>query len=590
MSVNKEISELNEASELSGSDMLVVSQSGSSEATRTTVSDLATAVGELNEAGALSELSLSMSVGKNLLAQNLNEKGITASPTESLVSLADKVGSLANEGPVRTKYLYHTLDTTVGETDDGHGLSSNNEYFYQLKDGYIAYFTASKLYIAQDTGNKNLEYLKEHAVASCVLTENVNSGTNFAFSDDCTKFIVGANGSTSSGSQRPVRYFIYDITWENGAPTAITFLKERQTAETSSSQYFYCPSITNDAKFVAFRYASPSSSSAYIRIESTFDSTVYATISGSASYKTDLRTLFKGYDGDSSSFVVMHLYSSTYGYWYFATYPVTFTYDGETGLPSAITIGSAVNKQIDLFGKAQVYLVDVYNSMIYQTESYAKEATTVGSVDLLDGTYGYVSVIDFSNLNDIILVTNQVNKYKCLFVYQNTSGIPSSDSNGCGFSMNRYNSNYGYRHYLSFTLPVKDGTEFSFELFPVGINYTYDRANHTLTADQTVGSYIKLFTYNSQSVISFGAGPSTFPMIVLGEDDNGYVWGKSSGDLQESAAMCYNVKYSTTTAEYLYAIKLTSETGYDFIIYPLYVSSLNNIKKRTYTPIPTSSI
>ena len=575
MSDNKKISELGAASTLSGSDMLVVSQSGNSEATRTTVSALAAAIGELNEAGALAELALSTSIGKNLLAQNLNEKGITASPTESLVSLADKVGSLSDEGPIRTKYLYHTLDTVTGvDTNSGH-WSTPTDYFELIGDEYIAYISSTYLYIAEKTGLKSIDDLKSKAVVSCLLSENVQGGTYFAFSPDYTKFVIGANGSTSSGSQRPVMYHIYDITWTNGVPTAITYLKSRQTSETSSSQYFYWPAITNDAKFVAFRYSIPSSNSNYIRIESTYDSTVYATISGTYSYKGAFKQIFKDYDGDSATLAQLYLY--------------TFTYDSGTSEPTSITATEVGSKQINLFGTCSTYLVDINNSIIYQTEYVRQMTNKIGNMGFLDGSYGFVSIIDFSNFADIVYIKNFDNKFGNIFVYQNTSTIMNdSASSATGVTFNTYNTAW-YKDYMSLTLPEKDNSEFSIVLYPTNLTYTYNKNAKTLTCSQTIGDYKKLFTYDSQYTISYGTGPTTFTMVVLGYDDNGDAWGKS-GSLFADGNTYTNVHWNTTAEKYLYAIQMTNQTNVDFLIYPLVVSSLGNLAERTYTPVPTTSL
>ena len=94
----KTYNELNQASAVNSSDKVALAQENQAELVTTTVGDLANAVGELNQAGALSELSLATSIGKNLLAQRLNEKGVECAPTDTLVSMADKVNSLVIDG------------------------------------------------------------------------------------------------------------------------------------------------------------------------------------------------------------------------------------------------------------------------------------------------------------------------------------------------------------------------------------------------------------------------------------------------------------------------------------------------------------
>lgn len=94
----KQYNDLNSTKVVNSADKVALAQENQAELVTTTVGDLANAVGELNQAGALAELSLATSIGKNLLAQRLNEKGVECAPTDTLVSMADKVNSLVIDG------------------------------------------------------------------------------------------------------------------------------------------------------------------------------------------------------------------------------------------------------------------------------------------------------------------------------------------------------------------------------------------------------------------------------------------------------------------------------------------------------------
>lgn len=94
----KQYNDLNSTKVVNSADKVALAQENQAELVTTTVADLANAVGELNQAGALAELSLATSIGKNLLAQRLNEKGVECAPTDTLVSMADKVNSLVIDG------------------------------------------------------------------------------------------------------------------------------------------------------------------------------------------------------------------------------------------------------------------------------------------------------------------------------------------------------------------------------------------------------------------------------------------------------------------------------------------------------------
>lgn len=112
----KQYNDLNSTKVVNSADKVALAQENQAELVTTTVGDLANAVGELNQAGALAELSLATSIGKNLLAQRLNEKGVECAPTDTLVSMADKVNSLVIDG--QKTALIGKLITAVEKTNN----------------------------------------------------------------------------------------------------------------------------------------------------------------------------------------------------------------------------------------------------------------------------------------------------------------------------------------------------------------------------------------------------------------------------------------------------------------------------------------
>lgn len=116
MATTKQIDELNRAAALNNGDILAVAQADKDEAQGVPVSMLAQKVADLNTQGALTELALATSVGKNLLAQRLNEKGVECAPTDTLVSMADKVNSLVIDG--QKTALIGKLITAVENTNN----------------------------------------------------------------------------------------------------------------------------------------------------------------------------------------------------------------------------------------------------------------------------------------------------------------------------------------------------------------------------------------------------------------------------------------------------------------------------------------
>lgn len=119
----KQYNDLNSTKVVNSADKVALAQENQTELVTTTVGDLANAVGELNQAGALAELSLATSIGKNLLAQRLNEKGVECAPTDTLVSMADKVNSLVIDG--QKTALIGKLITAVENTN------TNKNYTFQ---------------------------------------------------------------------------------------------------------------------------------------------------------------------------------------------------------------------------------------------------------------------------------------------------------------------------------------------------------------------------------------------------------------------------------------------------------------------------
>lgn len=116
MATTKQIDELNRAAALNNGDILAVAQADKDEAQGVPVSMLAQKVADLNTQGALTELALATSVGKNLLAQRLNEKGVECAPTDTLVSMADKVNNLIIDG--QKTALIGKLITAVQNTNN----------------------------------------------------------------------------------------------------------------------------------------------------------------------------------------------------------------------------------------------------------------------------------------------------------------------------------------------------------------------------------------------------------------------------------------------------------------------------------------
>lgn len=272
MANSKQITELIAATGVNSTDQLPLAQSGNSEAVRATVQQLAEAVGELNETGALRELELATSLGKNLLAQNLNEKGVEASPSETLISLADKVGGLEIDsnketliGGITVSDEYNTYDTNTGY---------GKAFSICLLNGYTAMISHNRLYFCDTYGEyTGMEDFVNRAHSSIELEE---TGINVNLSISPNGRYLTMN-STSSSSY----IYIYAVDYENK-----TFSLYK-TVELTLNHNGGVSCCNNDASVVA--YTTGSSSSVYVTIASTADTSIYTTVNprGSSSSYMD---------------------------------------------------------------------------------------------------------------------------------------------------------------------------------------------------------------------------------------------------------------------------------------------------------------
>lgn len=247
MAITKQINQLNNAGEIQSSDYVALAQSGQSEATKATISDLAAAVGELNSTGALAELELATSLGKNLLAQRLTEKGQTCSPSDTLISMADKVNNLevtgASEQIIKcymqnadatseqgTRFAYANLPTAKAMVAYIQGIlyyipkennSSTNISELQasalfsldlgfgavggyltvnMTEDYVAFSTALNTYHIYSIGSNAFTFVK-----TVTTTTSRTSGTNFIINNAATKL-----GYRTANN----KITIYDLTTE----------------------------------------------------------------------------------------------------------------------------------------------------------------------------------------------------------------------------------------------------------------------------------------------------------------------------------------------------------------------------------------
>lgn len=94
MATAKTIEQLDAATQINAGDKLPFAQAAGTEAKSGTVAQLAEAVADINENGALAELVYATSQGKNAVAAALTAKGAATAASETLIQMADKVNNL----------------------------------------------------------------------------------------------------------------------------------------------------------------------------------------------------------------------------------------------------------------------------------------------------------------------------------------------------------------------------------------------------------------------------------------------------------------------------------------------------------------
>lgn len=277
MAVTKQIDQLNSASPLSSGDFLPVSQSGQTEATRTTVGDLADAIGELNETGALAELTLATSIGKNALAQAITGKGITCSPTDTLLDMANKINSI----PVPTNDIVFRKGLYIDRTRTG---QTQTYSIKRIANGGFLVYSTTELGVAPKGSYQNYTEIINAATF-------FNTGRTMVFpiniSSDCKTIITytQAGTSTSSGITSII---LYDVDWTGDTPV-ISLIDTYSTPSGLTREYGpEAIMITSDRKTAFFARSTGSSSPVALRMtmwrieDPTISATAYISANGTS--------------------------------------------------------------------------------------------------------------------------------------------------------------------------------------------------------------------------------------------------------------------------------------------------------------------
>lgn len=238
MATGKQINELTQAGSVGASDVVAIAQSGNTEATKASMTQLAQAIGEINESGALSELVYATSQGKALLAQYITGKGIPTSASETLIQMADKVNSMTLDGDSERIYAHavgHASATTAA-------INTSVDYFVNpLNLDYVIITNNILYYIPYSESYDSFADMLNAATHTLNLKE-INSsydynglGTTYRYasnmSEDFSKLVLPVIVSSATATA-----LIFDVNPENGF-TLLHTISSKTLNQASSSNW-----------------------------------------------------------------------------------------------------------------------------------------------------------------------------------------------------------------------------------------------------------------------------------------------------------------------------------------------------------------
>lgn len=376
----KTIQDLNQTTAVSGDDLVVVAQSGATEAAKATVSTLAEAVGELNSTGALAELSLATSIGKNLLAQNLTNKGVPTDPSETLVQMADKLGGLTtNDALTFIKgSILSSNSTSLNVPTDIRDFA----VIPNVHDHFVVH-AGQALHIIPRGNYYDLPAMIGASVADVAAHSYTSTTVNMGRSADGNTIVVSYGTNTAMD--------IYDIDW-SGATPIISYLKTVTIPYSTRSSGK--PGITNDRELAT---ASQSNGN-YMGLFLVNDTTVYKVGSDglyiSSSYQDqiyfDINEQKEGYlytAGHASSSGDSRAYKST-KIKYVPTTPeatgsITIENPGVTLYPIGTTAGPSASERSSFIDFDSGLLIRTY-CINYNGSGYTSSRAISGQLSVLN--------------------------------------------------------------------------------------------------------------------------------------------------------------------------------------------------------------
>lgn len=372
MALQKRIDELDAATQVNSTDMFAVAQSGSNEAVRATTSQIADAVKELNETGALSELTYATSQGKNYLAQVLTNKGVTTQPSETLIQMADKVNALNLENErvsLVGSFPYSFTDYTFNYFPAGWSPSGKYLWFYNNGTMYLCFGTNT---------------LSSVSVAGFIAASEISIPlANYGLANTTPSYVtVSMNGEyIATGNPSGIDVFHIDQTnmtfsWVK-SNTGFAYWYTQSSSTNPNAQ------ISNDGNMLIGVGARTQSGiqGSYVHVYNMKNNTYYS-VSGPNVYPYTLTYV------DTTE---THIHVATTGY--FMSIPYTFNGDNSLTLGTNTYMTSDAGSNIvKYFGDKKLALRINYNS----GTSYSENITTgfmanKTQINIIDMETGFVS-------------------------------------------------------------------------------------------------------------------------------------------------------------------------------------------------------
>lgn len=248
MATAKTIDQLDAAGTLSAQDRVALAQQTGTEAKKATLAQVAAAVADINEEGALSELTYATSQGKNAVAAALTAKGVPTTAGETLIQMADKVSGLNVDNGISDIYGISNETSSV--------LVSNHPSLYKYTipgslDMVIFLKSAKQILYVPYGDYETVDQILSSYSAMLQLETYSTQNAEPAFSHDGTKLLLIHDDL----------HEIYDI-----SSTSIVLNKTVSITHEGSSykNSNYC--ITDDAKYIAYTWREGSNVSGTVHL------------------------------------------------------------------------------------------------------------------------------------------------------------------------------------------------------------------------------------------------------------------------------------------------------------------------------------